>query len=169
MLEAGTTTLEIKSGYGLRLEHELKILRVISQLKRHHPCKIIATFLGAHAVPAGVIPEEYARIVVEEMIPAVHQEGLTEFCDVYCENGSFNPDLSKKILRTGTTNGCSRGFKRAPYEGGRDYSRNYDQCGQSIGPSAEHRKHRKRQKCGYRHSKSPKSEVDRLHVRGGNS
>src|SRR5207247_4619477 len=76
MLEAGTTTLEIKSGYGLRLEHELKILRVISQLKRHHPCKIIATFLGAHAVPAGVIPEEYARIVVEEMIPAVHQEGL---------------------------------------------------------------------------------------------
>ena len=105
MLEAGTTTLEIKSGYGLRLEHELKILRVISQLKRHHPCKIIATFLGAHAVPAGVIPEEYARIVVEEMIPAVHQEGLAEFCDVFCENGIFNPELSKKILRTGTANG----------------------------------------------------------------
>ncbi|HKI76254.1 MAG TPA: imidazolonepropionase [Candidatus Bathyarchaeia archaeon] len=105
MLEAGTTTLEIKSGYGLRLEHELKILRVISQLKRHHPCKIIATFLGAHAVPAGVIPEEYARIVVEEMIPAVHQEGLAEFCDVFCENGIFNPELSRKILRTGTANG----------------------------------------------------------------
>jgi len=105
MLEAGTTTLEIKSGYGLRLEHELKILRVISQLKRHHPCKIIATFLGAHAVPAGVIPEEYARIVVEEMIPAVHQEGLAEFCDVFCENGIFNPELSKKILRAGTANG----------------------------------------------------------------
>ncbi|HYU88477.1 MAG TPA: imidazolonepropionase [Candidatus Bathyarchaeia archaeon] len=105
MLEAGTTTLEIKSGYGLRLEHELKILRVISHLKRHHPCKIIATFLGAHAVPAGVIPEEYARIVVEEMIPAVHQEGLAEFCDVFCENGIFNPELSKKILRTGTANG----------------------------------------------------------------
>ena len=105
MLEAGTTTLEIKSGYGLRLEHELKILRAISQLKRHHPCKIIATFLGAHAVPAGVIPEEYARIVVEEMIPAVHQEGLAEFCDVFCENGIFNPELSKKILRAGTANG----------------------------------------------------------------
>ena len=105
MLEAGTTTLEIKSGYGLRLEHELKILRVISQLKRHHPCKIIATFLGAHAVPAGVIPEEYARIVVEEMIPAVHQEGLAELCDVFCENGIFNPELSRKILRTGTANG----------------------------------------------------------------
>ena len=105
MLEAGTTTLEIKSGYGLHLEHELRILRVISQLKRHHPCKIIATFLGAHAVPAGVIPEEYARIVVEEMIPAVHQEGLAEFCDVFCENGIFNPELSKKILRAGTANG----------------------------------------------------------------
>ena len=74
-------------------------------MKRHHPCKIIATFLGAHAVPAGVIPEEYARIVVEEMIPAVHQEGLAEFCDVFCENGIFNPELSKKILRAGTANG----------------------------------------------------------------
>ncbi len=105
MLEAGTTTLEIKSGYGLRLEHELKILRVISQLKRHHPCKIVATFLGAHAVPAGMIPEEYARKVIEEMIPAVHQEGLAEFCDVFCENGIFNPELSKKILRAGKANG----------------------------------------------------------------
>jgi imidazolonepropionase len=105
MLEAGTTTLEIKSGYGLSLEHELKILRVISQLKRHHPCKIVATFLGAHAVPAGMIPEEYARTVVEQMIPAVHQEGLAEFCDVFCENGIFNPELSKKILKAGTANG----------------------------------------------------------------
>ncbi|HYU54641.1 MAG TPA: imidazolonepropionase [Candidatus Dormibacteraeota bacterium] len=105
MLEAGTTTLEIKSGYGLRLEHELKILRVISQLKRHHPCKIVATFLGAHAVPAGMIPEEYARKVIEEMIPAVHQEGLAEFCDVFCESGIFNPELSKKILRAGKANG----------------------------------------------------------------
>ncbi len=84
MLEAGTTSLEIKSGYGLSFQDELKILRVIRRLKRQNPCKIAATFLGAHAIPNGMIPEEYARMVMEEMIPAVHKERLAEFCDVFC-------------------------------------------------------------------------------------
>lgn len=105
MLEAGTTTLEIKSGYGLRLEEELKILRVIQNLKKENPCTIAATFLGAHAIPTGMTPEEYAKIVIEEMIPAVHQERLAEFCDVFCERGVFSPELSKEILRAGTIHG----------------------------------------------------------------
>ena len=105
MLEAGTTTLEVKSGYGLRLEQEMKILEVIRGLDRQNPCKIVATFLGAHAVPEGMSPEEYARIVIEEMIPAVHQQNLATFCDVFCENGVFSPELSKKILKAGSING----------------------------------------------------------------
>jgi len=105
MIEAGTTTLEMKSGYGLSLEDELKILRVIRQLKRQNMCQVASTFLGAHAVPVGMTPEDYTRLVVEEMIPAVHQQKLAEFCDVFCENGVFSPGLSKKILRAGTNYG----------------------------------------------------------------
>jgi imidazolonepropionase len=105
MIEAGTTTVEMKSGYGLGLEDELKILRVIRQLKRQNLCQVASTFLGAHAVPVGMTPEDYTRLVVEEMIPAVHQQKLAEFCDVFCENGVFSPGLSKKILRAGTNYG----------------------------------------------------------------
>ena len=105
MIEAGTTTLEVKSGYGLTLEDELKILRVIRQLKRQNLCHVASTFLGAHAVPAWMTPEDYARTVIEEMIPAVHQEKLADFCDVFCEEGVFNPELSKKILRAGVSYG----------------------------------------------------------------
>jgi imidazolonepropionase len=105
MIEAGTTTLEMKSGYGLHLEGELKILRVIRQLKRQNPCQVASTFLGAHAVPAWMTPEDYAKTVIEEMIPTVHQQKLAEFCDVFCEDGVFNPDLSDKILRAGKSYG----------------------------------------------------------------
>ena len=105
MIEGGTTTLEIKSGYGLRLDQELKILRVIRQLKKENPCRIVATFLGAHSIPTGMTPEEYAKMVIEDMIPAVREEGLAEFCDVFCEEGVFSPELSAKILRAGTRDG----------------------------------------------------------------
>jgi imidazolonepropionase len=105
MMEAGTTTLEIKSGYGLHLEGELKILRVIHQLRRQNPCQVASTFLGAHAVPAWMTPEDYAKTVIEEMIPTVHQQKLAEFCDVFCEDGVFNPELSRKILRAGNSYG----------------------------------------------------------------
>jgi imidazolonepropionase len=105
MMEAGTTTLEIKSGYGLSLEDELKILRVIRQLKSQNLCQVASTFLGAHAVPAWMTPEDYAKTVIDEMIPTVHQQKLAEFCDVFCEDGVFNPELSKKILRAGNSYG----------------------------------------------------------------
>src|SRR5438552_17865578 len=90
MIEAGTTTLEIKSGYGLNLQDELKILRVIRRLKRQNPCKIAATFLGAHSIPTGMISEDYAKMVIAETIPAVHEERLAEFCGVFRENGALH-------------------------------------------------------------------------------
>lgn len=102
MIESGTTTIEIKSGYGLTTRDELKILRVIRRLKRKNLCTIASTFLGAHSVPTGMNPEEYAKIVIEEMIPAVRRERLAEFCDVFCENGVFDPELSRRILRAGS-------------------------------------------------------------------
>src|SRR5207244_1733709 len=80
-------------------------LIVFRRLKRQNPCKIAATFLGAHSIPTGMISKEYAKMVMEEMIPAVHQERLAEFCDVFCEKGVFNPELSKEILRAGIRNG----------------------------------------------------------------
>jgi imidazolonepropionase len=101
-LESGTTTLEIKSGYGLQLYDELKILRSIRQLKKTNPCRITATFLGAHAIPPYTSQEEYAQTIIKEMLPAVTQQKLAEFCDVFCEEGAFNIDSSKKILVAGS-------------------------------------------------------------------
>ncbi len=100
MLEAGTTTVEIKSGYGLRLVDELKILETIGRLKRQHPCRIVATFLGAHAVPPEYsTAEDYARIVKEEMLPVISSRGLADFCDVFCEQAVFDEKVSLGILR----------------------------------------------------------------------
>lgn len=98
-MESGTTTLEIKSGYGLRLYDELKILRTIRTLQRRNPCRIATTFLGAHAIPPYMNQDEYARIVIEEMLPTVRQRNLADFCDVFCETGVFDPETSSKILR----------------------------------------------------------------------
>jgi imidazolonepropionase len=98
-MESGTTTLEIKSGYGLRLYDELKILRVIQQLRRRNPCRIAATFLGAHAIPPYMNQREYTRIIIEDMLPAVRQQKLADSCDIFCEDGVFDPDTSSKILK----------------------------------------------------------------------
>jgi len=102
---SGTTTLEIKSGYGLRLYDELKILRVIRQLSQRSPCRIVPTFLGAHSVPPGESVEDYSRKLIEEMIPAVQRENLAEFCDVFCERGVFDPESSERILKAGARAG----------------------------------------------------------------
>jgi imidazolonepropionase len=97
-LRCGTTTVEAKSGYGLTVEDELKILRVMRQLKQEVLLEIVPTFLGAHAVPRELSPDEYLGIVVTEMLPRVAAENLAEFCDVFCERGYFNIDQSRKIL-----------------------------------------------------------------------
>ena len=97
-LKCGTTTVEAKSGYGLTLEDELKILRVIRQLNEELPLEIVPTFLGAHAVPREMDADEYIKLVIEEMLPRIASEKLAEFCDVFCERGYFDVEQSRKIL-----------------------------------------------------------------------
>jgi imidazolonepropionase len=99
----GTTTIEIKSGYGLDLENEMKMLRVIRRLAENSPMTIVATFLGAHSVPKSYANkrEEFIELVIDEMIPAVVAEGLAEFNDVFSETGVFTVDEAERILRAG--------------------------------------------------------------------
>jgi len=109
LLAHGTTTIEVKSGYGLELEAELKQLRVIRRLATTQHATLVPTFLGAHEVP----PEhrgnrgEYVRIVCEEMIPAVAQGGLARCCDVFCEPGVFSPAEARAILTTAKRHGLA--------------------------------------------------------------
>jgi imidazolonepropionase len=100
MVAWGTTTVEIKSGYGLNLEAELKMLRAIRRVGEEGPIDVVPTFLGAHEVPdeyAGR-PEAYVDLVVGEMLPAVGGERLAEFCDVFCERGVFTANQAVRIL-----------------------------------------------------------------------
>jgi imidazolonepropionase len=103
MLSNGVTTIEAKSGYGLSLRDELKILKATKALNGVHPIDIISTFLGAHTVPKEYRDnrDRYLNLLLEEMIPKVVQEGLVEFCDVFCEEKAFNLEESRKILETG--------------------------------------------------------------------
>src|SRR6185503_7877569 len=91
MLRCGTTTCEVKSGYALTLEGEIKMLRVIRALAAEHDVEIAPTFMGAHEVPAEYRHDrrKYIDLVIREMIPAVAQQGLAEWCDVFCEEGVF--------------------------------------------------------------------------------
>jgi imidazolonepropionase len=106
-LRCGTTTVEAKSGYGLTVEYELKLLRVMRQLKKEVRLEIVPTFLGAHAVPRELSPDEYLDVVITEMLPRVTAEKLAEFCDVFCERGYFNIDQSRKILSAAKKLGLS--------------------------------------------------------------
>ncbi|MEA2574551.1 MAG: imidazolonepropionase [Chloroflexia bacterium] len=106
MLEHGTTTVEIKSGYGLSVEDELKCLWAIRDLNHELQMsgtgpRIAATFLGAHAVPEEYAgdPEGYVRLVIEEMLPTVAEEGLAEWCDVFCDVGAFTAEQTRRILQ----------------------------------------------------------------------
>ncbi|HEV8618791.1 MAG TPA: imidazolonepropionase [Candidatus Udaeobacter sp.] len=97
-LKCGTTTVEVKSGYGLTLEDELKMLRVIRRLNEETQIEFVPTFLGAHAVPREYRADEYVDLVIHEMLPRVASEKLAEFCDVFCERGYFDIEQSRKIL-----------------------------------------------------------------------
>lgn len=103
MISKGTGAIEIKSGYGLTTEDELKILRVIRRIRETSPAIIRATFLGAHAVGRAFAgrQEEYVDHVCKEMIPAVAKEHLADFIDVFCEDGFFTPGQTDKILSEG--------------------------------------------------------------------
>jgi imidazolonepropionase len=97
-LKCGTTTIEAKSGYGLTLEDELKVLRVMRRLNDESLLEIVPTFLGAHAVPRETSPEKYVDLVINEMLPRVAKGKMAEFCDVFCERGYFDIEQSRKIL-----------------------------------------------------------------------
>jgi imidazolonepropionase len=99
----GTGAVEIKSGYGLSVEDELKMLRVIRKLKDLTPLTIVPTFLGAHAVPADFKgrQEEYVDVIINEMIPQVAAEGLADYIDVFCDRGFFTVDDTDRILMAG--------------------------------------------------------------------
>ena len=100
-LRCGTTTVEAKSGYGLTIETEIKILRTIQRINHETALKCVPTFLGAHAVPKEYQqdPDGYLGVVIKEMLPRVASDRLAEFCDVFCEQGYFSVEQSRKVLR----------------------------------------------------------------------
>ena len=99
-LRNGTTTVEAKSGYGLSVEDELKMLRAIRHLNEVTPLRFVPTFLGAHEVPDEYRERraEYVELIIEKMLPRVADEGLAEYCDVFCEERVFNAEESRRIL-----------------------------------------------------------------------
>jgi imidazolonepropionase len=108
----GTTTVEAKSGYGLDLIGELKILKLHKELCTEQPLDIISTFLGAHVIPgefrarpSGV--QDYIALLIDKLIPEIASQMLAEFCDVFCERGAFNLAQSKQILEAGKRHGLS--------------------------------------------------------------
>lgn len=103
MMSFGTGAVEIKSGYGLNTEDELKMLRVIRQLKQHSPLTIKASFLGAHAVPSEYkeCPSEYVDLIINEMIPVIASEELADYIDVFCDKGFFTVEDTERILMQG--------------------------------------------------------------------
>jgi len=103
LMSYGVTSIEAKSGYGLSTESELKSLEIIRRLNEHEAMDLYPTFLGAHEVPDEYRDkhEEYVNLVIEEMIPAVAEKDLALFCDVFCEEGVFTVDESRRILEAG--------------------------------------------------------------------
>lgn len=112
MLAHGITTIEAKSGYGLSTEAEIKSLEVIRDLNAEHPIDLIPTFLGAHEVPDEYRDnrEEYIRLVIDEMIPQVVENGLAEYCDIFCEKGVFDIEESRRIMQAAKDAGLKLRF-----------------------------------------------------------
>jgi len=107
MLASGTTTCEVKSGYGLTVESEMKMLRAARRLQSAQPIDLAITFMGAHEVPMEYRSrrDSYVALVIDEMIPAAASEGIAEWCDVFCETGVFTPGESERVLRAGLAHG----------------------------------------------------------------
>lgn len=107
VIKKGTGAMEIKSGYGLTLEDELKMLRVIRRIKQTAPIKVVANFLGAHAVGRAYTgrQSEYVDHIISDMLPAVAKEHLADFIDVFCDEGFFTPDETRRLLQAGAKYG----------------------------------------------------------------
>jgi imidazolonepropionase len=109
MIAHGSTTIEAKSGYGLDLENEIKILETILKLGEDYPADVIPTFLGAHAVAPEFEgrPDEYIQFLVDKVLPEVSRKGLATFCDVFCEKGVFSVEQSRKVLLSAKERGMA--------------------------------------------------------------
>ena len=105
IMTLGTCAVEIKSGYGLTTEDELKMLRVARRIGEETPLRVRTTFLGAHAVPKDRDRVDYLREIEEDMIPRVAEEKLADYCDVFCEKGFFSPEESERVLETAKSHG----------------------------------------------------------------
>ena len=101
MFRQGSTTVESKSGYGLSREHELKLLQVTKRLGESRPVDLVSTFMGAHDFPGDMERNRYIDLLVKELIPLAAQEGLAEFCDIYCDEGYYTVEESRIILEAG--------------------------------------------------------------------
>lgn len=100
MLKHGTTTVEVKSGYGLNLEDEIKILEIIQNLNKEMPIELYPTFMGAHAIPPEYAGSrsEYINLIIDKVIPEVAKRDLAKFCDIFCEEDAFTKEETKTIL-----------------------------------------------------------------------
>ncbi|MDZ4714707.1 MAG: imidazolonepropionase [Cytophagales bacterium] len=105
IMRTGTGAVEIKSGYGLTVADELKMLRVARRIGEETPLTVKTTFLGAHAVPSDTTKEAYIRLILDEMIPAVADEKLADYIDVFCEEGFFTPEETVRIAEKGMAYG----------------------------------------------------------------
>jgi len=107
MLRSGTTTAEVKSGYGLSLDDELKMLRVIRRLNDSGPLRLVPTFLGAHEVPDEYRgrPSDYLDLIVNEMLPRIAAEHLAEYCDAFCEEGVFTVEETRRVFEAARKRG----------------------------------------------------------------
>lgn len=101
IIRTGTGAVEIKSGYGLTTKDELKMLRVAKRIGRETPLTVKTTFLGAHAIPQDISKEKYIALVIQDMIPAVAEEKLADYIDVFCEQGFFTPEETERIVEEG--------------------------------------------------------------------
>jgi len=101
IIRTGTGAVEIKSGYGLTVKDELKMLRVARRIGKESPLTVKTTFLGAHAVPKETTKDKYIALILKEMIPAVAEEKLADYIDVFCEQGFFTPDETGRIIEEG--------------------------------------------------------------------
>ena len=107
LMKLGTGAIEIKSGYGLSVEGELKMLRVIKRIKENSDMVVKATFLGAHALPPEYKDrrEDYIKLIIDEMLPAIQKEGLADYIDAFCETGYFTPAETETLIKAGANIG----------------------------------------------------------------
>ncbi|MFY8035520.1 MAG: imidazolonepropionase [Cyclobacteriaceae bacterium] len=105
ILHSGTCAVEIKSGYGLTVKDEIKMLRVAKRIGRETGMVVKTTFLGAHAVPREMTKPAYLDLIIQEMIPAVAQENLADYIDVFCEQGFFSPEETMRVIEAGRKHG----------------------------------------------------------------